>query len=274
MGVLSSVFKFYINASIHVAFAVTAMAAVTVLEFDLDLPFAVWLFIFFGSVTGYNFVKYAKVAGLHHRSLAQSLRAIQVFSGLCGMVLLFSVFFVPLEVLFTAAGFGLLTLFYAVPLMKQKNLRSFAGMKILIVALVWAGASVMIPVAADGRGLDTEVAITFFQRTLLVLVLIIPFEIRDLRYDRPILRTLPQQMGVKKTKVLGFVLLLVVLFLEVWKEYVSVVEFMSLICMVLLCSAAILVSKKKPRAYFASFWVEGIPLVWCGLWLLLRHFLT
>ena len=79
MKLLSSVFSFYINSSIHVAFAVLAFVGISMLEYDLEIPNALWVFIFFGTITGYNFVKYAKIAGLRHRQLTNSLRTIQVF---------------------------------------------------------------------------------------------------------------------------------------------------------------------------------------------------
>jgi len=55
--------------------------------------------LFFGGVSGYNFVKYAEVAGLHHRSLTKSLRKIQIFSFICGVGLLISVFSLSREAL-------------------------------------------------------------------------------------------------------------------------------------------------------------------------------
>ena len=37
----------------------------------------------------------------------------------------------------------------------------------------------------------------------MVFVLTLPFEIRDLQYDDSTLETLPQRVGVKKTKIIG-----------------------------------------------------------------------
>lgn len=269
-----SVFRFYINASIHVAFAVLALFWITVLEFELEVPTALWLFVFFGTITGYNFVKYAKVAGLHHRSLAQSLRAIQVFSALSFAVLFFSVFYLKINTLLVAIGFGLLTFFYAVPLLKRKNLRTLSGLKIMIVALVWAGVTIMVPVVEDGISLTNHFFIAFLQRFLLVIVLTIPFEIRDLAFDRLRLQTLPQRLGVLKTKILGAAFLVVILVLEGFKDVFATAQLYALIVLVLLCSIALMVSKKEQSRYFASFWVESIPIVWLLSWYLFRHFLA
>jgi|TARA_R110002020_G_scaffold474772_3_gene707218 hypothetical protein len=269
-----SVFRFYINASIHVAFAVLALFWITVLEFELEVPTALWLFVFFGTITGYNFVKYAKVAGLHHRSLAQSLRAIQVFSALSFAVLFFSVFYLKINTLLVAIGFGLFTFFYAVPLLKRKNLRTLSGLKIMIVALVWAGVTIMVPVVEDGMSLTNDFFIAFLQRFLLVIVLTIPFEIRDLAFDRLKLQTLPQRLGVLKTKILGAAFLVVILMLEGFKDVFSTAQLYALIVLVLFCGIALMVSKKEQSRYFASFWIESIPIVWLLSWCLFRHFLA
>src|SRR5690606_15236470 len=83
MRVLKNIFDFYINSSIHVAIGVVSLAVVTCLHFGFPLEVELLSFIFFGTISGYNFVKYARIARLHHRSLARNLRWIQIFSFFC-----------------------------------------------------------------------------------------------------------------------------------------------------------------------------------------------
>src|SRR5690606_28184293 len=123
MKFLKEVFAFYINSSIHVALAVVALMAITVLDYELKVTYVFWSFVFFGSLTGYNFVKYAEIAGLNNRSLTNSLKTIQVFSAVCFVALGIITFQLSLRTLMIAAGFGLLSFFYAVPFFKNKNLR-------------------------------------------------------------------------------------------------------------------------------------------------------
>jgi len=80
-------FDFYLNASIHVSFAVLSFVKITEIYFDLPTNTPLNNFIFFGTITGYNFVKYAGVAKLHHRSLTTRLKAIQFFSFCCFLFL-------------------------------------------------------------------------------------------------------------------------------------------------------------------------------------------
>lgn len=269
-----SIFKFYINASIHVALAVVSFVAITIIEFNLKVPFSFWLFIFFGTVTGYNFVKFAKIAGLHHRSLTNSLRSIQVFSFVCFAGLLFCCFFISFKTLWVTALFGLFTFFYAVPFLRKKNLRTFSGIKILVVAIVWAGVTVFVPMVEAKMALTTDCWLTFFQRFLLVFVLTLPFEIRDLQYDIAQLKTIPQQIGVQITKIFGVGLLMFSLVLEGFKDEIELAYLYSFFLLIGITGTALLLARKKQSRYFSSFWVESIPIVGLCLVLLFRHFLS
>lgn len=266
-------FEFYLNSSIHVALAVVSLVGVTALEFNLTLPNAFWFFIFFGTITGYNFVKYAKIAKLHHHSLTEMLKTIQVFSFFSFGLWIYFTLQLSLETLLWGVVFGLLTFFYAVPVPFSKNLRTLAGIKVFIVALVWAGVTVLVPAISLAEPLDTVIWISFVQRIFLVIVLMIPFEIRDLQFDELNLKTLPQQFGLKNVKVFGIVLLGIAQFLEGFKDELSVGYFSCFLIINLVLGLSLIVASSKQPRYFASFFVESIPIIWFGLLVLLRHFL-
>lgn len=270
MRILKNLFNLYIDSSIHVALAACGFVGVSVLEFDLSISNELLGFIFFGTITGYNFVKYAEVAKLKHRSLDSHLRTIQVFSFFCFLALGYYLFQLPLKTLVITGGFAALTFFYAIPFLSFKKLRSLVGMKIIIVALVWAGVTLIIPLVNENVILTNSIWISFFQRMLFVLVLTLPFEIRDLKYDKLALGTLPQRVGVKKTKIIGSLLLMVILIIEFLK---SVIDWNYAISFMLICGVMamfLFISEKNQTKYFASFWVENIPMLWFIMLLLLE----
>jgi len=262
MKLFSHIFAFYINSSIHVALAVVSLLAITILEYGLTISWELWSFVFLGSLTGYNFVKYAKVAGLHHRSLTNSLKTIQVFSAISIIALAFIAFRLPINVLLIAAAFGLATFFYAVPFVRNKNLRNFSGVKIFVVAFVWAGVTVVLPFAASEVKMDLDVLLTFFQRILIVVALILPFEIRDIPYDGLNLKTLPQQVGVRNAKLMGLGVLLLCLGCEFFKKDFEVAYIISLLIFCVVLGWLLVISKPVQNRYFSSFWVEGLPILW------------
>ena len=273
MGAAKKLFNFYINSSIHVALAVVSLVLITWINFEIPLEKNLLFFILFGSICGYNFVKYAGITGLHHRSLTKRLRFIQVFTLLCLVGFLISAFLVEMQELLWSAFFGLFTLLYALPVFsKRRNLRSISGVKIFIIAFVWAGVTVVLPVLPFKNSIFDTLLPEFLQRFLLVLVWILPFEIRDLKYDLEQLGTLPQRIGVTKTKVLGIILLLVVIGLELWKSTATAASISAIIIMCLVTGLLVWSSKERQSRYFSAFWVEGIPILWWGLLWLFRSF--
>ena len=273
MGVAKKLLNFYINSSIHVAFAVVSLAIITGIHFQIPINKTLLFFIFFATVTGYNFVKYAGIAGLHHRSLTKRLRIIQLFSGVCLVGLLISALLVQIEILLWSAFFGTFTLLYALPVFsKRRNLRSISGIKIFIIAFVWAGVTVVLPVIPFKNGIFDALVLEFLQRFLLVLVFILPFEIRDLKYDLEQLGTLPQRIGITGTKIFGFLLLLGVIFLEFFKERATTASILAVIAISVITGLLVWLAKEQQSRYFSAFWVEAIPLLWLGLLLIFRSF--
>lgn len=273
MKLYKQFFEFYINSSIHVALAVVSLCLVSFLHYDLPADINLLVFVFFGSITGYNFVKYAGVARLHHSSLAKGLKVIQVFSLFSFLILAWSAFKLSKEVLIWTGIFGIFTLLYALPVFsKRRNLRTISGVKIFIIAFVWGGVTVVLPVVSAQKVLDFNVAIEFIQRFLLVLTLILPFEIRDLKYDLQQLGTIPQRVGVTQTKLFGLSLLIMLLILEFLKQKQSLDSVAALLITVVVTSILIWRSRQRQSSYYSSFWVEGIPILWLIALILFKSF--
>ena len=272
MRFLKIVFDFYLNASIHVAFAVFAFLKITEIYFDLPFNQNLDYFIFFGTITGYNFVKYAGVAKLHHRSLTDSLKVIQVFSLICFLLMCYYAYQIKIETLIISIPFNILTILYAVPFLSglAKNLRQISYLKIIIVAFVWAGFTVLLPLVDAEVSVDVNTIFIFLQRFLFVVVLILPFDIRDVKYDAISLQTIPKKIGVDQTKRLGLLLLILSLILEYLFPSSSRLNtpFMLFFFLIIIF---LMRSKIEQSKYYSSFWVESLPIIW---WLFLLGFLN
>ncbi|WP_033959257.1 membrane protein [Psychroserpens jangbogonensis] len=275
MRALKSVFDFYINSSVHVALAIVAMSYVTCLEFGASVDINVLSFIGFASITGYNFVKYFGLAKFHHRSLSSKLKAIQVFSLLCFLVMCFFAVQLNKASLIAILIFGVVTFLYAIPLLpnrifidKKKQLRSISGLKVYIIAMVWSGVTVFLPLINDEFDINDDVVISAIQRFIFVIVLMLPFEIRDLNYDSLKLSTIPQRIGVSRTKVIGILLLFLLLALEYFKDDINLNNTLSLVLIVVATLLFLNFSTKKQGQYYSSFWVESLPIWWVILLLM------
>ncbi len=275
MKILKHIFDFYINASIHVALAVFSLSWITLLEFDIPYDENVLYFIFFATITGYNFIKFFGLAKFHHRSLASWLKVIQVFSAFCFILFCYFAWQLEQKTLLYIAGFGVVTFLYAIPFLpkkifldKQQNLREISGLKIYVIALVWVGVTVFLPLINNDFHISIDVIITAIQRFLLVLVLMIPFEIRDLQYDSVKLATIPQRIGVKKTKIIGMLLLMGFFFLEFFKDEISSERIVILLVITFIMLLFLKFSKEHQNKYYSAFWVENLPIWWLVLLLL------
>ena len=278
MEVLKRIFNFYLNSSIHVALAACSLAWVTLIELDLGYDKYLLSFVFFATITGYNFVKYFGVVKFHHRSLASWLKAIQVFSFIAFLAMCYYVLKLETETLMVIIILGVITFFYAIPIMvpkrylfdDHKNLRQVSGLKVYLIALIWMFTTVILPIVNHDVSINTDVIITSVQRFSYVLVLMLPFEIRDLNYDNLKLATIPQKIGVKKTKIIGVVLLGAFLILEFFKDQLLEKSIIAIVVITVITLLLLLFSNKNQSNYFSAFWVEGLPIIWLLILLLLR----
>ena len=276
MKALKQVFDFYINSSIHVALSVFSMGWVTLLKFQLPFDSTLLCFLFFATITGYNFVKYFGIAKFHHRSLASWLKAIQLFSLFSFLALCYFSLQLPLRTLIFIAAFGAITFLYAIPFLpkhlfmdEQKNLRNIGGLKVYVIAFVWAGVTVLLPLFHQEYAFDADVWLTFFQRFVFIIILMLPFEIRDLQYDSLKLSTIPQKIGIKNTKIIGLLLAMVFFFIEFFKDILNPNEIVITLIMAVVTMVFLVFSKKEQSEYYSSFYVESLPILW-----LLLHFVV
>lgn len=263
MKVLKSVFDFYINSSIHVGLAIVCLTAVTCLHFQIPLEFTLLSFIFLASVTAYNFIKYAGIAKLHHFSLSPNIRLIQVFSFIVFLLLLYVSFYQKISVLILSGVMAIFTVLYALPVFnEQKNLRAVPGIKIYVIAFVVSAVTVLMPLINNYFIVGRDVLLEFIQRFFIVIVLILPFEIRDLKYDMAQLGTIPQVIGVSRTKMLGYILSGFFVLPEFLKETNRIASVLGIIVLAVIAVAVVKNSSVRQGKYYASFWVEAVPILW------------
>ena len=80
MHSLRKLLDFYINSSVHVALSVFALVKMTQFLFPISNDNAVAYFAFFGTIVGYNFVKYDALARTQKAQMRSQLKGIVVLS--------------------------------------------------------------------------------------------------------------------------------------------------------------------------------------------------
>ncbi|WP_175454782.1 UbiA prenyltransferase family protein [Lutibacter oricola] len=233
------------------------------------------LFVALSIIISYNFIRFyeAKVGKVvwfkdWFAAYKYAFYLINILS-IVGLITL--VFFTEfnLQSLVVLIPFGIMTFFYAIPILKIKNVevsfRNFPFIKIFSIAFAWAGVTVIFPQTALGLEFKTTNYLEFIQRFFILLAIILPFDIRDIKYDLKKLKTLPQVVGVPKSKVLGIVFILFFVVLELLK---TENYFFSTFIIGVITGMFLLFSSEKKLNYYASFWVEAIPIYWLVIILL------
>lgn len=265
MNIVKRLIRLYINGSVHVALAVFSLVLMTYHIFQKPFNAPMALFAFFGTLFSYNFMKYESLYRFK-KPASPFVKAIVVLSVSALVGAGVSFLFLERKTQAVALVFLVLTAIYTVPFFpNQKNLRNWSGIKIYIVAFCWAGVTLVLPLINAGMELSADIYIKFIQRFLLVLILILIFEIIDLKEDDPHLKTLPQAIGVKNTKLLNLFLLVPFYVLEFAKSWVDIRQLYVNVILVLAMGLFTVFANPERSKYYTLFWVESIPIVWLGL---------
>ena len=272
MQFLKKLFDFYINSSIHIAFSVYSLVRMSQFMFHISDDKSTLYFAFFGTIVGYNFVKYDALARTQKLQMRRELMGI-AFISLISLIAT-GYYFFQLQQTTQIIGFLFLviTLLYTLPFFpNRRNARNWAGIKIYIVALCWVGVTLVLPIINAEIAITADFYLKFMQRFLLVFVLVLIFEIIDLQKDDPNLKTVPQQIGVKQTKILGFILLLLFCVLEFYNSnfQYSYLLLNLIIAISILIGLFLAFVNPFRFKYYTSFWVESVPILW---WILLLVF--
>jgi hypothetical protein len=158
---------------------------------------------------------------------------------------------------------AILTVSYALPISKHdsKPLREIPGIKILMIAISWGWTAYYVPTLINGtvpHGSDYRILLAFI---LYIIAITIPFDIRDMRHDKPQMRTLPQVLGLKGAGWLGMVLLIIAALILL--PFGSIKSFIvSLGIGIFYAGLMIFLADNEKSDSFYGFWVEASPIVW------------
>ena len=258
--ILKQFFDLYIFGNIHVAIAVFCLTKLTLTEVGISDNTAP-LFVFFATVFSYNLIRFLRVSdikswfNLWFKKNKVFLYLITFFASFFLVYFVFKIYFKALLVLFP---FMLFTLLYVFPV-KKISLREKPGLKLFLIAISWAGITVLFPLKQNYIKIRIEDWITFLQRFLFVFAITIPFDIRDLNYDAITMNTLPQRYGVVKSKQMAVFAMFFFLILDFFKEYH---QLGTSLLIAMISVVMILFSDENQNKYYTSFFVESLPIIW------------
>lgn len=160
----------------------------------------------------------------------------------------------------------LLSLAYVVPIFgKRQRLRDFHFIKIFLIAAVWSWITVIIPGMERKLFWNAPLWIMALERLFFIFAITLPFDIRDLKIDQfTKVKTLPQVLGINKTKILaGLLLLIATLFslLNYRLEAYNAGMLTAILLSYLLALLSNIFADRIEHDYFFTGFVDGLMIV-------------
>ncbi len=266
---------FLLFSNIFISLGAVAQGLVTYHLLGFSPSWVLLSFLFLSTLLTYNFSiliqhpknpdqsKYRRV-----RWIFRNYKLNVVFSILAATALIPLFFMLSFKSQLLNIFLGTLSLGYAMPLFKSKNkkfgLRNIPGLKLFLIALVWAFSSVLMPYfqLQESQSLNisfVNIVILTVKRFLFVVAITIPFDIRDMFQDKVFeLKTIPTIFGEKKAYLfcqLMLIAYMVLLFLFRNKGFDP--DFFGLAFTVILSGWLIFQSKWEKNEYYYFFYLDG-----------------
>lgn len=101
----------------------------------------------------------------------------------------------------------ILSVWYVIPI-KNRTLRNVPYIKTIIVALVWTIFLIVLP-EVNSIEITWGNSVNWILFSIYFYTMTLPFDMRDMIFDHPSHQTLPQIIGIKKSKIAGITGLIV-----------------------------------------------------------------
>jgi len=265
MQLIKRLFDFYIFSNIHVAVGVYFFVKISLLSFGIKENTTA-IFLLFSTILSYNFIRFMDAPkrgsefGDWFYKKKYALILLSIISGLICLFLVLNFHFKALLVLFP---FVLLTIFYGIKIPKLAiSLRKMPGLKIFTIAFCFAGTTVLFPLIQNNVEIDFLVWVFTFQRLLFVLLITLPFDIRDIEYDNDLLKTIPQLFGITTAKLIGVIFAILIYIIELTYHFENINNSIIVLLICFIATLFLLFSKKNQSKYYSAFWVESLPIIW------------
>ncbi len=199
------------------------------------------VFVFFSTLATYNFQRFLRVDELidyesdflnwirnNKRLIIWIILISLIFDLIIGVV-----YFKELKPVLLILIISLVLSVLYVFSIKGHSLRSVACFKMYLIAVVWTLAVGVVPLILQEQ-ISNEKIIFVSAHFFLIVGLCVPFDVRDLVYDSPTLKTLPQLVGVRWSKVISVVLVGIYYFLSFYLVGWSLILLVYILLLVLL----------------------------------------
>ena len=285
MQVLKKIIVFLIFSNIFVSLCAASLSYATAIIFQIAADFFTSLFVFFSTLSVYNFHRIAvsekleTVAFLSYRHKwiiqhKKGLTAITAISIIASIFIYLFEFSNKGNIFLLLFPFSLLALWYVVDIRKffpffkngVKPLRTVPYIKIVLISITWTAVTAWLVIIELGLDLlSVPVLLLSAERLLFIFAITLPFDIRDMKQDQAMnIKTFPIMLGVDKTKQLAYGALILFSLLSVLRAILIPADPMIAVALVtsaLLAIYIVSLSGSNKSEYYYSGLVESTMLI-------------
>ena len=274
--------KQYVALNVHVSLALISLVIITYHYLDVSVDWHYVAFAFFSTLVAYTHIKNVPSGVALKMVISTVVKKSPWWIHLLSLICLWLALSFQIQQLLILLILVLLCLGYCLPrpifikknlkhvnsASVQSSLRDYGAIKVIIVAIVWCGVSLLLPMN-NQLIFDVKLAMICVAQSLWIIVLTIPFEIRDTNRDQLRHPTWPQKLGLRGTKVLGVVLWTLSLVLHYFagcgvfgtSGQLSFIDLPFGVTMALTLFG-LLRAKPNQSFWYSAFWIEAIPILW------------
>jgi 4-hydroxybenzoate polyprenyltransferase len=224
---LKSAFDAFVYGNLLISVAAASLTWVSGVLLGGEVRWEIIVLVFAATLFIYNFDRLLvlkSMAGLKSERHVWIVRNAGYLIGLVALSVVcmgYLAFSLNWQEIVYVAHLGLVSVLYSLPMFShsegKRPLRSFRGLKIFLIAYVWAATTAVLPALDLGKGLfDFHVILLFIERALFIFAVTLPFDIRDYKSDTQSgVITIPHVLGVQKSKWLAYTCTLVFMLLSV-----------------------------------------------------------
>ena len=155
------------------------------------------------------------------------------------------------------------------------HFRKIKYFKIFMIAFAWSFFSVFLPAFELLVPIDEKVILIFSAIYLKVFAITIPFDIRDIEFDKSKLVTIPLKLGIQKSKILSIILssISTLIIFIIWHfNYVDLEFFLTFLITTILLFVFLFLKSNQFTSQKCSFLFEGIFILMPTILFILNGF--
>jgi 4-hydroxybenzoate polyprenyltransferase len=205
--------EFVLFSQLFIAAGAAAQTAFTYQLIGQAIDLHVVALVFFATLALYNLSMVLSNPGKKPSSLLKRVQWMSKHQHLCssftligGLSTLCLSFFISATALVVLASLALISIAYSLPLVpfrgERVSLRNIPGLKLILIALVWALSTTLLPLVNSTTTLSVpSLWMLLTQRILFFMAIAIPFDVRDIYQDSIYsLKTIAVALGKQKSQ--------------------------------------------------------------------------